>query len=261
MRFESSFRQALAAPEARRWASGIASLDTALGGGLAYGRVHEVFAAEAEDGPAAAGFVTALATGMVQTDRAVVWLRAERSGRQGGVLQANGWAELGGAPGRALVGLVPDALALLRAAHDALRCAALGAVIVEGWGRMPELDLTASRRFVLAAEKSGVPLFLFRIDAAPVPSAAQTRWQIASAPSQALPGKAPGVPTFDVELLRQKSGPSGLGWRLEWDRDRRLFHEAALPGAVVPVPARGPAATPAVERAGGTVEPIHRRVA
>ena len=198
---------------------GIASLDAALGGGLARGRVHEVYAAEGDDLASAAGFAVGVATGMTDPGRAVLWLRAQRAMRAGGVIQANGWAELGGAPGDGLLGVAPDAMSLLRAAVDTLRCAALGAVIVEAWGSMRELDLTASRRLVLAAEKSGVPLLLLRHDAAPVPSAAQTRWQVAAAPSRALPGHAPGGPTFHVTLLRQRSGPCGLDWRLEWDRD------------------------------------------
>jgi protein ImuA len=103
---------------------------------------------------------------------------------------------------------------------------------------MPELDLTASRRLSLAAEKSGVPLLLLRMNAEPVPSAAETRWRVAAAPSHALPGNAPGMPCFDVELLRCRSRPAGQSWRLEWDRDRKLFRDAALPGAVVPVPLR-----------------------
>jgi protein ImuA len=227
-----------AEPMVRRWASGIASLDGMLAGGLAYGRVHEIYAAEIDDASAAAGFALSLATAMGDGCRTNLWLRSSRSARRGGVLHASGWAEFGAAPDQCLFGIVADAQLLLRTAVDALRCAALGAVIVESWGRMPELDLTASRRLSLAAEKSGVPLFLLRIDAAPVPSAAQTRWQVASAPSYALPGNAPGKPAFDIELLRQRSGPSGLGWRLEWDRDQRKFRDAALSGAVVPVPAR-----------------------
>lgn len=228
-------------PPSRR-AFGVASLDAALDGGLARGRIHEVYAAEAGDATATAGFAVAVAAGMAEPGQTVLWLRMQRAARSGGVMQANGWAELGGAPGDGLVGVVPDAMALLRAAVDALRCAALGAVIVESWGAMRELDLTASRRLALAAEKSGVPLFLLRMEATPVPSAAQTRWQVAAAPSQALPGNAPGLPAFDITLLRQRSGPCGLDWRLEWDRDRRIFREAPLHGAVVSVPARRSAA-------------------
>lgn len=87
------------------------------------------------------------------------------------------------------------------------------------------------------AERSGAPLVLLRIDATPKPSAAQTRWQVASAPSRTLPGNAPGLTTFYVTLLRQRAGPCGLVWRLEWDRDHRIFREAPLSGGVVPVPA------------------------
>jgi protein ImuA len=233
-------------PDLRRWPSGIASLDAALAGGLAYGRVHEVYAAEADDASAAAGFVVALVTGMGAMEdggtRTALWLRSERCVTRGGILNASGWAEMGAAPDQFLFGVVADAQMLLRAAVDALRSSALTAVIVESWGRMTELDLTASRRLALAAEKSGVPLFLLRIDATPVASAAHTRWQVASAPSHALPGHAPGRASFDIELLRQRSGPSGLRWRLEWDRDQHTFRDAAISGAVVPVPLRRPAA-------------------
>lgn len=225
-----------------RWASGVASLDAALAGGLAYGRVHEVYAAEAEDAPAAAGFVAAVATGMADARRTIMWLRAARLAGRDMVLQANGWAEMGGVPDSMLLLHPPEEQALLWAAAEAARCTALGAVIVEGWGRMPLLDLTASRRLALAVEKSGVPLFLLRIDATPIPSAAFTRWQVASAPSRALPGNAPGNAAIALDLLRQKSGPCGLHWQLEWDRDQRQFRDAALSGAVVSVPFRGSAA-------------------
>lgn len=225
-----------------RYAFGVASIDVALGGGLALGGVHEVYAGEVGDAAAAAGFVVTLVANTIDPGRTVLWLRFRRSVRLGGVLQANGWAELGGAPLNAVVSAVSDRIMLLRAAVDALRCPALGAVIVESWGAMPELDMTASRRLALAAEKSGVPLFLLRCDASPVPSTAQTRWEVAAAPSRALPGNAPGRPTFDITLLRQKSGPCGLFWRLEWDRDQRQFLEAEVSGNLASVPVRRPAA-------------------
>ena len=236
-------------PPARRRASGIGSLDAALGGGLAYGRVHEIYADDPAEAGAATGFALALAATMNGSGGGgagggVLWLRARQAVRQGGICRADGWADLGGAPGGGLIGVVPDAIALLRAAADALRCAALGAVIVESWGRMRELDLTASRRLALAAEASGVPLFVLRIAAAPVPSAAQTRWQVAAAPSAPLPARAPGWPTFDITLLRQRAGPSGLDWRVEWNRDRHIFQEASLSGAVVSPVADRPLAQP-----------------
>ncbi|WP_298199125.1 hypothetical protein [Novosphingobium sp.] len=225
------------APDPRRWASGVASLDAALGGGFVHGRVHEFYAASEADAGAVRGLAVGLAAGMTGDQASVLWLRSSRTLGKAGVLQASGWSDLGGAPGQLLLGIVPDTLTLLRSAADALRSAAPGLVVIEGWGRLPELDLTASRRLALAAERSGVTLLLLRIEAQPVPSAAQTRWQVASAPSQALPGQAPGAPTFDLVLLRQRAGPCGLDWRLEWHREQRTFREAPLPGAVVSVPA------------------------
>lgn len=239
----ASLRESTMPVVLQRRALGVNALDAVLGGGLA-GGVHEVYAAETGDGPAAAGFGVALTTILTTTGSRVIWLRMQHGTRRTGVVQANGWAELGGMPGLGFIGVVDNALSLLRAAVDALRCAALGAVVVEGWGAMRELDLTASRRLALAAEKSGVPLLLLRADATPVPSAAQTRWQVAAAPSRALPGNAPGLPTFDVTLLRQRSGLCGLSWRLEWDRDQRMFREAAPSGAVVSPVVHRPAAHP-----------------
>ncbi len=224
-----------------RWSSGIATLDAALSGGLAYGQVHELFAADMENSAPMAGFALAVATSMAR-GRSLLWLRSHRAAGTGGVLQANGWSELGGLPEQALCGVLCDGTALLKAAVDALRCPELGAVIIESCGSMRELDLTASRRLSLTAEKSGVPLLLLRVGATPSPSAAHTRWQVAAAPSQALPGNAPGLPTFDLELLRQKSGPSGLNWRLEWNRDQRSFRNATHISTVVPVSVRRPAA-------------------
>lgn len=233
----------------------MAAMDAALGGGLAHGCLHEIYAAEAGDGAAAAGFTLASAMGLCG-GKPLLWLRSRRAAGALGVFQGAGWAELGGAPDGGLVGVVGDTMGLLRAAVDGLRCPALGAVVVESWGAMRELDLTASRRFALAAEHSGVPLLLLRVDAAPSPSAARTRWQVAAAPSCALPqagpGQAPGAPCFDVTLLRQRAGPSGQSWRLEWDREKCQFREAAshetLSGAVVPVPLDRPAADRGGER-------------
>jgi protein ImuA len=223
------------------WPTGHAPLDAVLGGGFAHGRVHEFYAADVDDASAAAGFAVAVALGMAGQTGEVLVLRSRPAVTGVGVVQGAGWSDLGGAPERALFGVIADTAALLRAAVDAMRSRALAAVMIESWGALPSLDLTAHRRLALAAEKSGVPLLFIRVDAAPTPSAAQTRWQIAAAPSQSLPGNAPGQPVFAIELLRQRGGAAGRDWVLEWDRDQRHFragHAAPLSGAVVPAPPR-----------------------
>ena len=224
----------------KRIPTGHEALDAALGGGLTRGRVHEFFAAEADDGPSAAGFAAMLALRTVGRRAPIFWLRTDEGERRGGMIHAPGLVELGGDPDSLVLGQAPDIKALLRVAADAARCPGLGALIVEAPGKCPALDLTASRRLALAVEQSGVTLFMLRLAAEPVPSAAETRWAVSAAPSRALEANAPGSPAFDIELLRRRSGPSGMRWRLEWNRDRLEFSDPALSGAVVPLPSRRP---------------------
>jgi protein ImuA len=224
-----------------RFITGHEALDVALGGGLARGRVHELFAAEADDAASAAGFAAMLAL-IVAENAPILWLKADEAERRGGRLHGPGLAELGGDPDALMQGLAPDAKSLLRGAADAARCAGLGALVVECWGKCPSLTLTASRRLALATEQSGVTLLMLRLEAEPSPSAADTRWAVSAAPSRALEANAPGLPMFEIQLLRRRAGPSGMRWRLEWDRDQIIFREPALPGAVVPLPSRRPVA-------------------
>jgi protein ImuA len=226
--------------EAGRFATGHEGLDAALGGGLARGRVHELFAAEMDDVASATGFAAMLALRATE-GKPILWLKSDEAERRGGRFHAPGFAELGGDPDTLVLGLAPDGKALLRGAVDATRCSGLGAVIVECWGKCPKLDLTASRRLSLAAEQSGVTLLMLRLQAEPSPSATDTRWAVSAAPSRVLEANAPGLPMFEIELLRRRAGPSGMRWRLEWDRDQLAFREPPLPGAMVPLPARRPA--------------------
>ncbi|SNS41297.1 protein ImuA [Sphingomonas laterariae] len=241
---------ALSGPDAApssRIATGHAGIDAALGGGLAAGRLHEVFAACADEAASAAGFAAMLAlrAGHAAGEQALLWLRCDDAERRAGGLYAPGFAELGGDPDALLLALAPDPVALLRAAADAARCAGLVAILAECWGNPRILDLTATRRLALAAEQSGVAVLLLRIDAQAMPSAADTRWQVAAAPSVALDANAPGHTALSVELQRQRMGAGGHAWRVEWDRDRCIFREPALSGALVPLPQRGSAAAAA----------------
>ena len=197
------------AREDERFATGHEALDAALGGGLARGRVHELFALEADDAASAAGFAAMLALRAGRQGAPILWLRTDEAERRGGRLHAPGLAELGGDPDALVLALAPDAKALLRGAADAARCAGLRALIVECWGKCPGLDLTASRRLALAAERSGVTLFMLRLEAEPVPSAADTRWAVSAAGRDGLEANAPGPPMFEIELLRRRAGPAG----------------------------------------------------
>jgi protein ImuA len=209
---------------------GYAGIDAALGGGLARGHLHELFAAEAEDAASAAAFAAMLAC---RIGGATLWLREERAERAGGLF-APGLRDIGLDPARLFCATLPDDRALLRATGDALRCAALDVLVIELWRRAPLLDLTASRRIALAAEQGGVTALLLRIDADPAPSAGRTRWRIAAAPSVPLAANAPGHPAFDLNLLRQRGGADDGQWRVEWDHDQARFR---APGAgATPLP-------------------------
>lgn len=230
------------AGDSPRVAFGHGEIDAALGGGLALGRLHELFVAEPHDAGAAAGFAAMLAT-LGTGAGPVVWLR-EAEAETRGRLHAPGLAELGLDPARLLLGTPRDALDLLRAASDVVRCAPAALVVIELWRHPRALDLTASRRLAVAAEASGVTALMLRIAAEPSPSAAQTRWLVRSAPSAALPANAPGRPVLDLQLARQRGGREGARWLVEWNRDERIFRAATAPlsGAVVPVAEHRPLA-------------------
>jgi protein ImuA len=225
----------------RRIATGHAALDQALDGGFARGRVHELFAESDDDAAGVTGFAAMLALRAVGRHSPIFWLRTDDSERLGGRLHGPGLIELGADPESLVMGVAPDNKALLKAAADAARCPGLSALIVECRGQCPALDLTASRRLALAAEQSGVTLFLLRLEAEPIPSAAETRWMVGAAPSEPLETGAPGLPMFEIELLRRRAGPAGMRWSLEWNRDRLIFADPALSGAVVSIPAGRPA--------------------
>ncbi|MBN8807867.1 MAG: hypothetical protein J0I47_06480 [Sphingomonas sp.] len=225
-----------------RFATGHAAVDRWLGGGLSRGRLHEIVAAASEDAGAAAGFGAMLAM-LAGEARPLLWLRTDAAERRGGKLHAGGLHAVGVAVGAMVLALVADDDALLRAANDAARCAGIGALVVEAWDDPRALDLTATRRLMLAAEASGVTVLLLRIAARESPSVADTRWRVAPSSSRPVADGgegAPGHPAFEIELLRRRAGPAGGVWRVEWNRERRAFQEpeaAPLPGVVLPVAA------------------------
>ncbi len=252
IRLHPALRRALAATAPRAADKGLlrplgaGDVDHVLGGGLRTGALHEIYAREEGSGASAMGFAAMLALRLMPERRQpMLWLREERAQRKAG-LNGPGLADLGFDPARLILGVLPDVKALLRASVDALRCTdGLGTVLLEIEGNPPLMDLTASRRLALAAEASGVTLLMLRLKGAkPAPSAARTRWEVGPAPSLRLEADAPGHPAFAVTLLRQRGGPAGLNWTLEWNRDAGLFNSiggaAALSGARLPLSGGGP---------------------
>lgn len=223
---ESPIRIPLGHPEA----------DAALRGGLARGALHEVFAAVGHEA-AATGFAAALAARLA-ANRRILWIRQDYSALEFGGPSATGFLELGVNPERLLLVCAAHAEDAVRAAADALSCAALGAVVIEIPGTPKVLDLVTSRRLTLAAAQTNVPAILLRFAAEPEASTAETRWRVAAARSPAQEENW-GQPVFEAELVRNRHGRTGR-WVMEWNCDVCLFK--ADRGAVVSAAGDGPAA-------------------
>jgi protein ImuA len=189
--------------------------------------LHEIFAASRGDNASASGFALMLAV-MLTADTAPLFLvRPYRRG--GGRLYPPGLSDLGIDPARCFSIDAPDTLSALKAAADIARSGAAGAVLIEIEGSPRLLDLTASRRLSLAAEKSGTAVLLLRLGAREAASAAYSRWQVASAQSVPLLADAPGGPAFTATLLRHRRMAAGQSARLIWNPEKRKFDEQAIP--------------------------------
>ncbi len=226
--------------------------------------LHEIVA-PAHQVPAATGFIAGLLARLGQ--RPVVWLRQDAAGAEGGELYAPGLAAFGIDPARLLSVRARDALAVLKAAQDAFpggndRRSGIGAVVIELNGTPACLDLTASRRLVLAAREAGATALLLRLGGGAVPSAATTRFEVAAASSAGrVRAHGPGRPCFSVTVSRNRHGATGR-WLMEWDSHACSFVEP-LPVALVSTPSRRPdQAQPGRSGPGSIVEarPAARRV-
>jgi protein ImuA len=142
---------------------------------------------------------------------------------------------MGLAPHRLLIARTRTDKDTLAVMEEALRHGALGAVI----GEIARLDLTASRRLQLAAEKTGtMTVILRRIamgqDLALNPIAAASRWRIAPAPSTPVIGpetsnilQLPGRARWHLALVRSRHGTRG-SWIVEAPDAQGHLHLPAL---------------------------------
>jgi protein ImuA len=209
------------APRAGLFTLGHDGIDARLGGGLARGALHEICARDVTAASSFALILAARSTG----NKAILWVREEKEERRNGQLYGPGMVELGVDPARVVLVKAPDTIAALRVGSDVLGCMSPGAVVIEPYGAAKALDLTASRRLALAAEKSGVAAFVLRSAEGTMASAAATRWMVAAAPSTLLPGKAPGQATLALELIRHRGGVAPFETVVEWNRDEQIFRD------------------------------------
>jgi protein ImuA len=187
---------------------------------------HEILSKEKGDEASLFGFGAMLGAMLASERGPCFFVRPFR--RAAGRLYPPGLVGLGLDPGHSFSVHAPDLLAALKATADIARSGAAGAVLMEVEGNPRLLDLTASRRLALAAEKAGTAVLLLRMGAREAPSAAYSRWQVASAPSTPLLAEAPGGPAFEVTLLRHRRMAAGQSARLTWNQQEQKFDEQAF---------------------------------
>ena len=210
-------------------ALGIPAVDTALGGGLATGCLHEVLAGpDGGSGDAAAtGFGLALLARLLGGDtRPALWCARRID------LYGPGLAAFGLDPGRLILLEAAKPAELLWAMEEGLRCPGLAAVVAE----LDGLDLTAGRRLQLAAEAGGATGLVLGRRAGGA-SAATRRWRVTPRPAAGM--AAGGSARWHVELLRCRGGRP-RDWEMEWhDGTGDLALAAALRDRPAAAPAAG----------------------
>lgn len=214
-----------------RLSLGVASLDSALAGGLALGRVHMLCGRPGHDG-ALTGFAAALVRRLaVRCDGPVVWCPAAAMGGSG-MLYAAGLAALGIDPGRLLIVDAPGPTRRLAALEDILRTEGLAAVVVEydGLSQSSDYWMRLARRAQLAAEASGTTGLLLGWPVAA--SGFESQWHISPGRQQQAVTRSPAAPwhpVWDIHITHARGGrPCHTG--VLWDSFADRFQACTLAG-------------------------------
>jgi protein ImuA len=241
-----------------RLSLGDTRLDSLLRGGLASGALHEIVAATPGDAAAASGFTLALAArfmaGNAKARKEIVWILENYAGSETGMPYGPGLALHGVDPARLLLVHTFHAQESLWAMEEALKSQAPAAVIGEIWTIEKAYDLVASRRLVLAAQKSGTPGLMLAAGMAGsahrLSTGAETRFEIRSQPSFPIPSAGmrmplPGKAAWSVRIVKARPmssiRPDGFDfdrsqfWPVFWDHEKACFRDAiSLPLAALP---------------------------
>lgn len=173
--------------------------------------------------------------------RALIVQEADAA-RENGALHAPGLKAMGLDPGRVLTAQPRTGADALRIADEAAHTSAFAAVVLELRKGEALLDLSLTRRFNLACERTGA-LVLLVTPTLEATSAALTRWRVETDPDRRLTGPARlllGRPSFRLNLTRNRLGPAPAAFTLEWDvHDRSFRPPAPLPAPVAAAPGHG----------------------
>ncbi len=193
--------------------------------------LHELVADSYLDQPGTRDITLALLASLMQrtTDPGamVLWCQRSFDIAEFGRLYGPGLKALGLPPERFLMVTGKRDADCLWAMEQGLASRSLLAVV----GQVDRAGLIASRRLSLAASAHGSFCFLLPVHAGQEPSAARTRWRVASAPSRPDPfdPKGLGKPAWRLTLERSPNGQVGH-WIVEWDHAAHHFHLVPQPG-------------------------------
>ena len=140
---------------------GAEPIDAALGGGLAFGSLHELAPAAPLHLGAAAGFALALAA-RAGGRKTTLWIQPDFAGTEAGMLYGPGLTAFGLPMERLLLLRVARPVDALWAMEEGLKSRVLSAVVAELTEDGAAADLTATRRLALAARDGGGLGFLLR---------------------------------------------------------------------------------------------------
>jgi len=203
-------------PALPAWTLGVDGVDECLSNSsLTMAALHEVSPNRPLDAPAAMGFVVALLVrlqrGLRHSGRKhILWCARGFEAREFGALYGPGLQQMGLDPSLLRIVRVERDIDVLWAMEEGLGCSALAGVV----GEVADASLTATRRLLLAAGKSGVPGILLRSSGPMAPSAAYSRWRVGMAPSLsphsddliAGTDNRAFFPAWQVERAPQRSG-------------------------------------------------------
>jgi protein ImuA len=209
------------------WLLGLEALDARLPvDGLDAAGIHEIAPREPGDVAAAMGFAAALGVRRLLSPgtegRPLLWCRLARMGMEAGGLYGPGLNAVGLPAARIVTAALGKQQAILWTADEALKSGALSGVILDL--DPAKCTVTAMRRLQLAAQAGQTPAIIVMAHASALPSAARSRWAVASLPSLPPPldERAPGKPAWHIELRRCRRGKPG-NFSVEWDHATHRF--------------------------------------
>lgn len=171
-----------------------------------FSALHEFFCFNQEEITSSSAFIAAMLSLRYRKNATTVWISPTRK------IFPPALKSFGIEPHQVLFLNIKKEKDISWAINEALTCSSLSAVV----GEMPEMSITASRRFQLTIEDAGVGCFILRSNPKNLLTTAVSRWHIQSLPSIAEKD-FPGIsfPRWQVNLLKVRNGKTG-SWDVEW---------------------------------------------